>query len=364
MIARGMLVRISLVLSGILGAGSAFAEPYFAVQMGLKCAACHANATGGGLRNAFGDTWAQTIMPAKHIDVPGVDTWTGSVNRFVSLGANLRANGTFVDTPNQSSTNEFDVQEARLYVELSAIPDRLSVYLDQRVAPGGSANLEAYGRFWFNDRKWYVKAGQMYLPYGIRFEDDSAFVREVPGINMDTPDRGVELGLETTHWSVQFAISNGTSGGSEQDQGKQYSARAEYVQSLWRLGASANLNSTDTGERKAGNLFAGLRTGPVAWLAEADFIDDDSTGVSRKQRIGLLEANWLVMAGHNLKLTAEYLDPNDDVDENERNRYSLVWEVTPVQFLQVRIGARIYDGIPQNDNDNRKVGFVQVNAFF
>lgn len=360
-----MVRHFAFALLCLIGAGSAFAEPYFAVQQGVKCVTCHVNPTGGGLRNAFGNTWAQTMMAARTLDVDMKEPWTGSVSRYLALGANLRAAANYVDTPHAASQSEFDLQEARLYVELAAIPDRLSIYLDQRVAPGGSDNIEAYGRYWSADHTWYLKAGQMVLPYGLRLEDDSAFIREVPGINFTTPDRGVEVGVETAHLSAQLAISNGTASGPEQDTGKQYSARVEYVQSVWRAGASVNFNDADAGERKLAGLFAGLRTGPIAWLAEADYVADETLAQNdRKQWVGLIEANWLMRQGQNLKLTAEYFDPDDAIDENERARYSAVWEYTPMQFLQIRAGARVYDGIPQIDVDNRKLAFVQVNAFF
>lgn len=357
--------RIGFVLLLLLaGSGAAMAEPYFAVQQGLKCVACHVNPTGGGMRNAFGNTWARTSLPARTIDLQMGEDWTGNLNRYIALGSNLRASASYVDTPHQESQSAFDLDEARVYLELSAIPDRLAVYLDQRVAPGGSDNLEAYARYWSSNHTWYVKAGQMYLPYGLRLEDDSAFIRQVPGINMDTPDRGVEAGIEMGSWSAQLAVTNGTAGTTENDQGKQFSGRAEFVKSLWRFGASYNVNDADAGERQLAGLFAGLRTGPIAWLAEADYIEDEGfIDGKRNQWTGLLEANWLISQGNNLKLSAEYFEPDDDLDEDEQTRWSAVWEYSPMQFLQLRLGVRIYDGIPQNDLQNRRLAFLQVNAF-
>jgi hypothetical protein len=113
------------------------------------------------------------------------------------------------------------------------------------------------------------------------------------------------------------------------------------------------------------NVFLGLRTGQVAWLAEADLITDDlPSGVEQDAIAGLLEANWLFRQGHNLKASYEYFDPDDDADEDHQVRWSLVWEYTPVQFLQGRAGVRLYDGIPQVDLQNRDVYFVEIHGFF
>lgn len=361
----GGWVRSVVVLLALLSAPQiASAEPYFAVRQGAKCAACHVNPSGGGMRNPYGNTWAQTVLPARRVEVPGAEMWTGAINRYLAVGGNLRAGAAYVDVPNSDSQSEFDVEELRVYGAATLVPDRLIVYVDERVAPGGSVNLEAYARISTADQRWYAKVGQMYLPYGWRLEDDGAFIRQATGIGFATPDRGVEVGLETGAWSAQLALSNGTAGGPETDDGKQVSVRAEHIQSVWRLGASFNYNDADAGERQMQGVFAGLRTGPIAWLAEADYITDDSFPERRKLWAGLLEGNWLFLPGHNLKLTAEYFDPDDDVDEDEQNRFSLVWEYVPMQFLQLRAGARIYDGIPQNDQQNRRVYFLSVHGFF
>ena len=45
-------------------------------------------------------------------------------------------------------------------------------------------------------------------------------------------------------------------------------------------------------------------------------------------------------------------------------RYSLVWEYSPMQFLQGRIGVRAYDGPPQRPVANREVVFAELHGFF
>ena len=139
----------------------------------------------------------------------------------------------------------------------------------------------------------------MYLPFGYRFEDDNAFVRQLSGINMQAPDEGVEFGFEKGAWSTQLAISNGTGGAPEVDDGKQIIARTEYVQSAWRVGASALFNDTDAGDRTGRRrVRRRVALGPVTLLGEVDYIDDDSIGVDgRKLMASLVEADWKVRAG-------------------------------------------------------------------
>lgn len=363
MTARIRLASFLALAFAALLTSPAQAEPHFAVQTGFKCAQCHVNPAGGGMRNAFGQAWGQTQLPRKHIEEVG-DAWTGEIHRLLAIGGNLRASGSVTDIPNQRTQSSFDVDEARLYLEVRALPDRLSLYVDQLIAPGGSSNREAFARLWFGDKKWYVQAGQMYLPYGLRLQDDTTFARQVTGVNFATPDRGVQLGFESQAWSVQLAVTNGTAGGAATPDGKQYSLRAEHVSSFWRAGASVNFNESTGESRQMQGVFAGLRTGPIAWLAEVDYIIDDNFEPDRDLLVGLLEANWMFAKGHNLKLTTEYFDPDRDVSHDYQDRISLVWEYTPFQFVQVRVGARNYDGIPQNDAQNRKLVFAQINGYF
>jgi hypothetical protein len=186
---------------------------------------------------------------------------------------------------------------------------------------------------------------------------------------MTTPDQGAEFGWEKGHWDAQLAISNGTAGAPSSDNGKQYSGQLIWVDSLWRLGAAANFNKKEVGDRSAFALFGGLRTGPVAWLAQGELIDDRSIVdgaqlLGQHQEAALAEADWLIFRGNNLKITGEYFEPAHHVPNNGQTRWSAVYEWTPIQFLQLRGGARIQDGIPQIDTQHTKLYFVEFHAFF
>jgi hypothetical protein len=77
-----------------------------------------------------------------------------------------------------------------------------------------------------------------------------------------------------------------------------------------------------------------------------------------------LEGNWLITRGNNLKITAEYLDPDRSVSNNAQTRWSAVYELTPIQFVQLRTGVRYYDGIPQVDSQHTRLYFVELHGFF
>jgi hypothetical protein len=359
--------RVQWALLAVLlcsGGYTAHAEPYLAVQLGLKCGQCHVNPTGGGLRTTFGDVFAQTVMPARHLDA-GPDNWTGALGQYIRIGGDLRFDAQVTQVPNSSTTDDFSLQQTRVYLEADVIPGRLLAYVDEQVAPGGALNREAYAMYWSATHDWYLKAGQMYLPFGFRLQDQTAFILTATGINMTTPDQGVELGWERNHWDAQLALSNGTAGGASTGHGKQTSGQLIYVESVWRVGIAGNFNAQPAGSKSAYGIFAGLRTGPISWLGQAELTDDKSIPNDYgKQLATLLEANWLIARGNNLKITYEFLNPNREVANAEQTRWSLVYELTPIQFVQLRAGFRWNDGIPQDPAEHQRLYFIELHGFF
>jgi len=366
MTCRTFPIQIALLIFGIATLSSrATAEPYLAVDNGLHCSACHSSPAGGGKRNAYGNVFAQSALSARLIGAEDTELWTGAVTKWLSIGADLRAGFDYVDVPNADATSEFDVTRGTVYVEANLIQDRLSIYLDQQIAPSSSINREAYVKLRDRDGKFHLAAGQFFIPYGLRLQDDSAFIRLVTGVNFNNPDRGVQVGYENGPWSILLSATNGSGGGQETDSGKQIGSIANYVRRNWRAGVSFNNNNSDLGDRQMQNAFFGLNTGPIVWLAEVNRIQDEVPGSRDQYAIAsLIEANWLFRKGHNLKAGFDYFDPDDDVDEDHQTRWRLVWEHSPIQFLQARIGIRLYDGIPQVDVQNRDEVFIELHGYF
>ncbi len=364
MIGRHRYAAPALLALLYLTASSARAEPYLAMQLGLKCSQCHVNPTGGGLRTTFGDIFAQTVLPAQHLD-SAFDNWTGQVGQYLRTGGDLRFDASLTQVPQTRSVQQFALEQTRVYLEADVIPNRLLAYVDEQVAPGGALNREAYLLYWSAAHDWYVKAGQMYLPFGLRLQDQTAFILTATGINMTTPDQGVEFGWEHGRWDAQLAVSNGTAGGAVTGNGKQYSTQLAYVESRWRLGVAANRNDQSVGAKSAYGVFAGLKTGPVVWLGQAEITDDRSIAAGQgKELATLIEADWLITRGNNLKITEEFLNPNRAVPNGEQTRLSMVYELTPIQFVQIRGGVRWNDGIPQDNSQHQRLYFVEAHGFF
>jgi len=360
---RRRLALLAAAAVAALGLGArADAEPYLAVQQGYKCITCHVNPTGGGLRNGFGTVFTERVLP--EFTLPSSwPTWSGDVLKFLRIGADYRTARIDTDVPNQPSVRQDGLEQLRAYGDVTLVPRWLDYYVDESLAPGQDVANEYYGKLTEPDLGLYLKGGQFYLPFGWRLQDQTAFVREVSGISMTTPDRGFELGLELPEWSAQIDYTRGIANialGS----GHALTGQVVYTQPAWRVGASASYTQSALGNRQVEGLFAGLKTGPVAWLGEVDLVRDAGyPGGGRQLAAVLGEADWALHQGHNLKLTAEMYDPDRSVANDQQARWSLLYEYTPIPFVQLRGGVRRYRGIPQNDLENRHVLFIEAHLF-
>ena len=210
------------------------AEPYLAVQMGMQCAACHVNPSGGGQRNAFGSSYGHAVLPFKASS--SASEWVAlTTGKLLSFGANARVGGELQDAANRDDAGEFGVDSVKVYVTAEVTPN-VTLYVDQQVAPGGSLNRESWIKL--GNASWYLKTGRLFLPFGWRIEDDAAFIRQATGINFVNPDNGLEVGYTTTAFNLQASVSNGTAGAGEVDDGMRAPAGLRWRAGLETLSVS------------------------------------------------------------------------------------------------------------------------------
>lgn len=334
----------------------AAAEPYLAVRTGLKCSACHVNRSGGGGRNDFGAAYGQNQLPAANGTF--VSRRLGDV---FALGFDLRAyaTGFFRDVDPRTA---LDVDEAQLYLEARLLDRALAFYLDETVGPNRAAGREVFALLERLPLNGYAKVGKLLLPFGWRLKDDAEFIRDRTGFTYQTPDVGVELGIEPGPLSLVVSVTNGSQGAVEDNSGKQVTSTAQVVTPRVRVGASASRNE-GAARRDALGAFGGVSVGPVVLLGEVDYVRDRLSTGTREALAGYVEGDVLLRRGLNAKVTYGYFDRNLDVDEDDRYRMRFGLEVFPRPFVQLSGFYVLEENIPQATDDLDRA-ILELRLFF
>lgn len=373
--------RCTFARVAVLGAGaaavlllsaSASAEPRFALREGMQCRHCHVNRTGGGMRTPFGAAFAQTNLAT--FRVPGLlDQNAG--NSF-AIGANLRlSNRTLFKTTTRlagverktKTRNTFEMNEANLYVLARAIPNRLSVYIDETIGPESASNREAFILVHGLPLDGYIKAGRFMLPFGLRIPDDTAFTRGETGFNYSNSDLGVEVGIAPRPFALSLAVSNGSLGGADTNLRKQVSVHGTVTGSHARAGVSFAWNDTSAPDFSFQSLTSSVhlagRLGRLVVLGELAWIHGITEPESYDQVALLTEASFEAYKGVFPIVRFEAFDPLWSLDENERDRFVFGVSWFPMQLLEVRAEYRLNRDIPQRVEGNADALIVEIHGF-
>lgn len=378
---RNLFTCLAICILGSIhwGVSSVRAEPYLAIQEGYKCSQCHVNMTGGGKRTDFANIYVQTRLANDFFDwrrsgkKPDDDEkenpvrtdsqnsfFSGRLNEYIAIGGDFRALLEETRTPGQPSTQVFKQRKQNIYVEVDLIPDHAIFY--QTLSGGGDAQ-EIFGllKGELKELPYYFKVGQFFLPYGLRLQDDTAYTRAATGFTYANTDVGAEFGFEPGPWALHIAATNGTGSSLETNRSKRVTGSVAYVHKRFRLGSSYSTSKDAQGvETVISGVNGGAQFGRVGILAEAGTIHDSTV----KQRVSILEVNFLISRGNNLKFSYEYYDPSLAIFQNARQRYSVVYEPFLNQFTQLRAGFRDSRGIPQNPALNANLYFLELHLFF
>ena len=365
------VLMLGLIL--VANAAALWAEPYIAFREGYKCSACHLNRTGGGMRNDFGSLFTQTDMtPLMEKASEQAMDFSPQVGSSITIGADFMAvhEALFsVDEEldgqsyEQDSSTTFDIRSGNIYVEANLIPDRLSLYIDETVTPGGASSREAFMLMRGLPYEGYLKAGRMLLPYGIRVWDDETFTRQVTGFNYDNQDMGIEFGFEPQNLFLAVALSNGTQGGRDNDNDKQISSVASVYLKNAVVGGSFARNKFQGIERTAYGPYASVRLGAITVFGEVDWVQDSGT-LEQDQFIAFGSLNYWHRESVNMRVTFDFLDPYDGVEEDESSRATVSAHAFLTPYLQASAAYKLKDSVPQDRRGNADALTVALHSFF
>lgn len=388
-------------------AAAASAEPYIAMREGQKCSACHVNMTGGGMRTSFVSAHAKEILRYPNwwpeLTKPA-DAFTGDINQYVGIGADLRVDmtATMEDKPNAQGTvpnnvafrgrlEEFDVDvnQATGYLNVNLIPDLLNFYLDQRFAP--SLDTREVWAMALLPYDVYLKAGKMFLPYGLQLQDDTAFIRggrngsATTGFSFNVSQPAFEVGWEPGPISFAATASQGIVDDRDvQGTGTLYSLFTDVpVISSFLLGQSWTYAGTSDGSNAWVGGFTGFNLGPFfykdvnlgtfTYLGEVDWGFFDFVDPTSDQRvkpgafITYSEGNYLLFDWLNLKVAFDYADYDGSLPRqgsDAENRVSVGLEPFLARFLQTRFFYRCGNGVQTDPTHNQDLWIFELHAFF
>jgi len=375
----GVAVAALLLAAGaLLGAAPVRAEPYLMVREGAKCSACHTNQTGGGKRTAFAHIHAHDIE--HDLDLlpipPGVRAFNGELNTWASIGADLRVRNTtiFRDRPDRLGrvpdntafrrkvqSNDSKVNEFLLYGQLDLWPDLVTIYADEDFT-SGATNREVFGMLrGFLPWDTYVKAGRLFPAYGLRVQDDQAFIRARTNFTFQQPDEGGEIGIQPGPFFLASSITNGTGGDKDVQATVNGYGVFEEVPVVRNVLAGVSF-ARQSNKRYVGGFYGGANLWRFTYLGELDFIDDRKLGSpGRSDRYAAYgELNFLLLDWLNLRGTFDFVKVTRDRDQT---RYAIGAEPFINRVIQPRIQYRINNGIRSRPGDNQDELWLELHLF-
>ena len=355
------------------------AEPYFMVREGAKCSDCHTNLTGGGKRTAFAHIHAHDILDDVDVlPIPaGAKAFNGEINSWVSMGGDLRTRSTtvFTDDPdkngrvrnnrftrNNVDSSDLAVTEFNLYGQVDLWPDVVSLYADENFN-GGATNREAMAIIrGFLPYDTYVKAGRLYPAFGLRVQDDDAFIRRRTGFTFQNPDEGGEIGFAPGPFFLASSLTNGAGGDTDflsTVNGYGVFTDLPVVRSVL-AGASFARQSN---KRNVGGFYAGTNLWRFTGLAEMDVYNDRTVATEKRRdryaaysELHFLALDWLDFRG-----TFEFIRVSND---NDQTRFTIGAEPFINRFLQPRIQYRVNNGPRTDPGQNTAELWIELHMFF
>lgn len=352
---RAALVAAACTFSIGLGSRPAAALPLYASREGTKCVSCHFDPNGGGLRNDFGFKFGKNRHSMEEEERWAHVTVDPQLNEWIRLGVDTRI--TYIASHNQGdestlSTSTFFPMQANLRVAVTP-HDHLSIvgshglYIETSpVVTAPYVAREWYGLFHGLPYNAFVQVGKFRLPFGLRQDDHTSFVRTVRFLPFDSQveDAGIAVGATGRNGWFELSFTNGEAAFEQRAQ--TFAGKIAWTYPWLQGGVSGYRSYEETLDRdyERWSLYLTRTFGPLTLLGEYARGTDEvafNAVVNRDAAFG--EAVYRLNRGIDLRGKFDWLDTNRGEGGAIDKRYMAEVDLKPVPFTQVKLSARVYD---------------------
>lgn len=331
------------------------ALPRFSNRTNLSCQSCHVNPSGGGMRNAFGEEFGREQLALKRWQKEyGLEETSTKITDNVSYGADFRFLAFYrTKTDPDVSSASFVPMQMDLTLNL-AVSKKISLSLNHAFGPYN--RLEAFAVAKVLPASGYLKAGRFTPPHGLRIDDHTSFVRQAtPFRNNAGQQTGIEFGFGPSPFRFMGAFTNGVRGDFDAGLAKAVYAKAEASGSIGGiniLGGLSSYNDASGGEKlnlqeayaaatigesltilgMVGSIQGNMSTMSVS----SDLNQRNSAGTALKQLALLVEIDYLLSEGIDLKVMYDFFDPNTSIKTGTATRISSGVEFFPLSGVELR----------------------------
>lgn len=307
------------------------------------------------MRNSFGLTYGREEIVLESLQEEyGLEEFTTRLNDFISYGLDFRflAFAQMKDNPDESRSSFFPMQ-ADIYFNL-AISKRVGLFANPAFGPFN--RYEVFGLARILPANGYLKLGRFTPSHGLRLDDHTSYVREVTPFRNNTGQQtGIEVGVNPGPVSIMAAVTNGVVGDRDGDMAKAVFGKAEGRFNLGPANLMLGISSyNDVSGPERYNILGGY--GAVTLLDRLTVVGDveriqgnstlmgingdrvqrNATGRSLKQFALMIEGNYMITPGVDVKVMYDFFDPNTDVQSGSVTRWSGGFEFFPLSGVEVR----------------------------
>jgi hypothetical protein len=282
-------------------------------------------------------------------------TVSPKLNDWITLGVDLRV--LYVASHVNGGTRTLDTStffpmEGQVNVSLMphehlTLVASQGLVVDQPGFPTGYVAREIYGMFEGLPGDAYLRAGRFRVPFGLRQDDHTSFVRGPEFLPYDSqkPDAGIEVGRVGSQFFEQISFTNGTSAFSERAQALAVKVGVATRPVQAAVSGFHRFSDQDQEGRRFDRwgIYAASTRGRGTLLAEFAAGTDAIGSIKQNREAMFAELDYRLSRGVSARGKFDYVDQDRSTPGFWMRRWTGELDWNPVPFAQARVSYRYND---------------------